>query len=187
MTKTKHFAVVTLVLGGLVACGGSGLSASSRDASQGTGGVSLRGSGGSAGTGGVFISLSVGGFSGSSSRAGNSGTNPGAVVIDAGITICVCDFAPLPACDQSTLWWALKTAGGHTVGAMCFPTQDPPLDGGDAIFGYVVLDGDGQVVDNTSFGPFEDQQKQGWLASLVDKRWPCFGGERIAYACTEGE
>jgi hypothetical protein len=164
----------------LVACGGRGLSATSADAQTDTVGDPRVGPDGSTDArGGLVINLDVGGF-----------TGPGrdAAAIDAAISICTCSFAPLPACDDRTLWHLVRFSGAqsHTVGAVCGSSADPPPDGSTPILGYVIFDGQGQVIDNSNFGGSQTQQKQDWLESMAYYRWPCFAGESIPFICVEG-
>jgi hypothetical protein len=48
--------------------------------------------------------------------------------------------------------------------------------------GYVVLDGDGRVVDNTSLS---GEGKQMWLDGLSTMRWPCLAGQTLQFTCFE--
>jgi hypothetical protein len=64
----------------------------------------------------------------------------------------------------------------------CNKIPDPGPDGSITDGGYVVLDGDGRVIDNTIFGS-SYSMKQTWLDSLAGYRWPCLAGERITFDC----
>jgi hypothetical protein len=76
---------------------------------------------------------------------------------------------------------AIPTLGDH----LCEKSLDPIPDGGTADGGYIVLDGEGRVINNSIFGAAESS-KQAWLDSLAYYRWPCLAGESISFACVWG-
>jgi hypothetical protein len=176
-----------LAIAVLVACGGTGMRATSRDASQGGGGVLSSGAGGLAGTGGIGIIL--GGDpsqGGAPSGGGGSGSDLNAVVLDGGVTICSCGFSSNPACDQSTLWNVVSQSAVSTLGDyICEASLGPITDGGTANGGYIVLDSEGRVIDNSVFAA-DEFAKQAWLDSLAYYRWPCLAGESIPFTCVWG-
>ncbi len=171
-----------LAIAVLAACGGSGMRTSGRDSGQGSDGVASSGAGGIPGTGGLAIggALSQGG---APSQGGSSGQDFDAAVVDTGIEICGCDSSSVSSCDQSRLWDEVVNSANlmfHDV--YCGEIPDPGPDSGIVDGGYIVLDGDGRVIDNTIFG-VADSLKQAWLDSLAGYRWPCLAGERIPFAC----
>jgi hypothetical protein len=168
----------------LMACGGNGMRATGRDAGQGGSGVSRSGAGGIVGTGGISANLS-GDMSqgGVPSQGGSPGSDIGATVVDTVFEICGCGSSSDSSCDQSKLWDEVAYSASlvfHDV--YCGEIPDPGPDGGIYDGGYVVLDGEGRVIDNTIFGS-ADSRRQAWLDSLADYRWPCLAGERIPFAC----
>jgi hypothetical protein len=102
---------------------------------------------------------------------------------DGGIMICGCGFSSDPPCDQYTLWYMGVTLSvSHAVGGYCMGYRPSP-DGGFDIGGYIVLDSEGRVVENTAFGAAEVQRKQSWLDYMSGYRWPCLAGETIPFTC----
>jgi hypothetical protein len=55
---------------------------------------------------------------------------------------------------------------------------------GSQPWGYIVVDNDGRVVDNTGIPA---TSRQAWLDKLADQRWPCLAGQTIQYSCSVGE
>ena len=104
------------------------------------------------------------------SQGGSLGPDLDATVVDS-------------SCDQSKLWDEVVDSANLMFHAVyCSEIPDPGPDGGIYDGGYVVFDGEGQVIDNTVFGDSESV-KQAWLHSVADNRWPCLAGERIPFAC----
>jgi hypothetical protein len=170
---SSHWQLLLAVVGVLTGCGGPGLPV---DGSQGGGGVVSGGSGGAA-TGGV--GGSTGGGGGGVSSTGGTGVAMGGVTsraksADAAQAAGATDGPiPSPQCDIPRLWKAVADAAGMLEG--CFDTPD-----GGVIYGSLVIDGEGRVVDNTRF---VGARKQAFLDSLVNERWPCLAGRTIPYTC----
>jgi hypothetical protein len=176
--RSGIFSIAVLV----ASCGGTGMRATGRDSGQGSGGVSSSGAGGIAGTGGITIG-GVLSQDGAPSQGGSSGPDFAAAVIDTVIEICGCTFSSVSSCDQSKLWdEVVSSVNLISYAAYCNEIPDPGPDGSIADGGYVVLDGEGRVIDNTIFGS-SDSMKQAWLDSLADYRWPCLASERIPFDC----
>jgi hypothetical protein len=168
----------------MMACGGTGMRATGRDAGQGRGGVSSSGAGGIVGTGGITINLNGDTSQGSlPSQGGSPGSDLDAAIVDTVIQGCGCGFSSDSSCDQSKLWdEVVKSANLMFHAVYCGEIPDPGPDGGIYDGGYVVFDGEGRVIDNTVFGD-SDSIKQAWLDSVADYRWPCLAGDRIPFAC----
>jgi hypothetical protein len=194
---------------GLLACAGNGLSVKGKDAGQGGGDVATGGSLGSGGTsagqGGLLAAGGKAGGAGGWEVATGGVTSQGGSadaawdegVVDAPIAgwpdtgqlwevnaeragldengaIDVGGLAsPDASCDMGRLWQEISDAAG--VIGYCFQTSDS-----GSAWGYVVLDNNGRVMDNTRL---YGQQKQGWLDSLAHDRWPCLAGQTVPYAC----
>ena len=158
--------------------------ATNRDAGQGGDGVSSSGAGGIVGTGGITINPSGAIAQGGTPSQGDSlGPALDSAVVDTGIEICGCGFSSISSCDQSKLWdEVVYSANLISHAVYCSEIPDPGPDSGIVDGGYIVLDGNGRVIDNTIFG-VSDSVKQAWLDSLADYRWPCLAGERIPFAC----
>jgi hypothetical protein len=78
------------------------------------------------------------------------------------------------SCDLDRLEDAATSGGGFVMCEMFVESSGLPLAG------EVVLDADGRVIDNTRlFGA----DKQSWLDSLANERWPCLAGQTIPYYC----
>jgi len=186
MKLIKHMSGI-LAIAVLVACGGTGMRAIGRDASQGSGGVLGGSDGGVAGSGGISFNLSGDSSQGGATSAGgSSGADLNAVVVDGGVTICGCGFSSRPACDQSTLWNVVGQSAVSTLGdSICEASLGPIADGGTANGGYIVLDGEGRVIENSIFAT-DELAKQAWLDSLAYYRWPCLAGESIPFTCVWG-
>jgi len=103
--------------------------------------------------------------------------------MDAGFMICGCDFSAQPPCDLYTLWYVgVSSSVPHAVGGYCLGNR-PGLDGALESGGYIVLDSDGRVVENSVYGAAELQAKQAWLDYMAGYRWPCLAGETIPFTC----
>jgi len=173
-----------LAIAVLVACGETGMRATNRDAGQGGDGVSSGGVGGIVGTGGITINPS-GAISqgGATSQGGSRGPALDSPVADTGVEICGCGSSSIASCDQSKLWEEVVYSANLISHAVyCSEIPDPGPDSGIVDGGYIVLDGDGRVIDNTIF-IVSDSVKQAWLDSLVDYRWPCMAGKSIPFYC----
>ncbi len=175
-----------LAIAVLEACGGSGMRAPGRDGGQGGVGVPSSGAGGVADTDGPINNL--GGDSsqgGMASNGGSSGSTLDGPTIDAGIAICGCGSSSNFSCDQSTLRNVLNSSAVQTgYGHDCTEIPAPDSDTVSAV--YVVVDGEGKVIDNSI--PFDTpDKKQAWLDSLADYRWPCLAGQTIFFFCPWGE
>jgi hypothetical protein len=48
--------------------------------------------------------------------------------------------------------------------------------------GEIVLDSDGLVIDNTGYY-LDAADKQVWLNSVADDRWPCLADQSLRYSC----
>jgi len=150
----------------VMACGGAGMRATGQDAGQGGGGVSSGGAGGVVGTGGMPMDLQ----DSAPSEGGHFGSALDATVVDF-------------SCDQSKLWDEVVVSANLIFHAVyCSEIPDPGPDSGIYDGGYVVFDGEGEVIDNTVFGD-NQSVKQAWLDSVADNRWPCLAGARIPFAC----
>jgi hypothetical protein len=177
----------------LASCGPSnGFRVTNADAAQGGNGTQTSGAGGVAssggvgstggiggnkaqGTGGVWITTNGGGGARTGGAGGGSAGQDGPVA-DAEIML-----LPDGACgDEYPLFWGIA----HALGAgYCLR----PGDGG-VEQGHVVLDGEGQVVDNSYYGCDRDGScgaagLQEFLASLAGYRWPCLAGHTVGYYC----
>ena len=174
-----------LAIAVLLACGGTGMRATGRDGGQGGVGIPGSGAGGIADTDGPTSNhggtLSQGG---TASKGGSSGSTLNAPTIDAAIAICGCGSSSNFSCDRSTLWNVLNSAAVLTgYGNDC--TEIPTPDPNTVSAVYVVVDGEGKVIDNSiPFGTANE--KQAWLASLADYRWPCLAGQKIFFSCPFG-
>jgi hypothetical protein len=180
--------VALLVLAVLAGCSGRspfraahdgaaalGADGEDRDVPSATGGSAQGGGDGpTRGAGGV----GTGGTGGSSTGAGGSGP-----VRDGGGSEGVVDAYPDGWCDETLLWDAIARAAPIGVGyCMRFiPEYDHP-SGWIRSVGYVVLDGDGRVVDNTELS---GAGKQAWLDGLATVRWPCLAGQTMQYLCID--
>lgn len=173
ISRASHWQLVLAVVVVLTGCGGRGLGGAG---AQGGGGV-VGGGTGAEGTGGVGGSIRGG--NGGVSSTGGTGVPTGGLTSQAssadaaqapGVTDGV---IPSPQCDIPRLWQAVADVTG-AIGT-CFETPD-----GGVVFGSVVLDGEGRVVDNTRL---VGERKQAWLDSLANERWPCLAGGTIPYTC----
>jgi hypothetical protein len=156
-----------------IGSGGVGGNTTGTDAGSAGGGSA----GGAVGSGGVFKDASVGGSSGDAMAPSR----------DAGTTTETADAAGEAlqdaSCDVRLLWDAITRGarGGYTV---CEPYV-PDAGMGWCVLanaGYIVVDGDGRVVDNTSLS---DEAKQLWLDGLSTMRWPCLSGQTLQFMCFE--
>ena len=127
-----------------------------------------------AGTGGV----GGGGAADASSVGASAADGPGLGESSGGSQ----EVMPDGMCDTSELWYALahgcRTGGGG--GCLRFV---PEFDVGWGIItcvGYVVIDGDGRVVDNDWL---TGAAKQAWLDGLATVRFPCLSAESLQYMC----
>jgi hypothetical protein len=120
----------------------------------------------------------TGGTGGSADGAGGSGA-----VRDGEGSEGVVDAYPDGRCDERLLWDAIARAAPIGAGyCMPFiPEYDPPGAWIRSV-GYVVLDGDGRVVDNTELS---GAGKQAWLDGLATLRWPCHAGQTMQSMCIE--
>ena len=125
--------------------------ATGRDAGQGGGGVSSGGAGGVVDTGGMAMDVQ----GSAPAQGGSLGSDLDATVVDS-------------SCDQSKLWDEIVESANLMFHAVyCSEIPDPGPDGGIYDGGYVVFDGEGQVIDNTVFGDSESV-KQAWLHAVAD-------------------
>ena len=81
------------------------------------------------------------------------------------------DVAAEASCDAAPLW--------HAVAFSAFSAVCSPNPAGVA---YIVLDGEGWVVDNSMYAG-DPVSLQTWLDSLGTQRWPCVAGQTIHYSC----
>jgi hypothetical protein len=77
-------------------------------------------------------------------------------------------------CDLDSLWTAIEIRFGTGFPLDCIPTQN---DGNSV---GVIFDSQGRVVDDTEY---VGGDKQTWLDSLANRRWPCAAGQTIPYRC----
>ncbi len=149
------------------------------------------GSSPSSGTGGVLVAPA--GSGGATPNGGNGGTATGGNSFVAGNSPVGGDgsggipaFDPGGAagadtagCDTYALWHAIEVGA---VGVGTCQRQDPPATGMTASprQGTVVFDHEGRIIDNTGLHGFD---KQYWLDSVADERWPCLADQTIGYTC----
>ena len=151
----------------------------------GAGGTSLVSEGGASST---SLVGGQGGGLGSGGTAGSSGSGSGGVTAqgggattgeapDGGGTGAHSDAS----CDIAAFWEIVKSAtcGGGASSCICYSTPD----GGTAL-GVITLDGSGRIVDNSRV---RGANKDAWLASLADRRWPCLAGQAVAFSCSAFE
>jgi hypothetical protein len=158
-----------------IGSGGAGGSTTGTDA--GSAGGFAGSAGGAVGSGGVFKDASVGGSSGDAMGPSRDTATIAETADAAG------EAWQDAACDSRLLWDAITRGarGGYTV---CEPYVPDAGMGwcGLAKAGYIVLDGDGRVVDNTSL---LGEAKQLWLDGLSTMRWPCLSGQTLQFVCFE--
>ncbi len=142
--------------------GGSGAGAGGglAGAGPGSGGGGAQETGGATGAaaaqGGFAALIEVGGGATGGSESGVGG--------DAG------------TCGVNALMRAIETPALLSCHEVT-PTSDP-LPGWRR--GAIVIDDDGRIVDNTRI---RDDEKQQWLDSFADQRFPCLAGQTITYEC----
>lgn len=78
-------------------------------------------------------------------------------------------------CDVGALWEAVSS------GAVGFGYCLPGSFAGGILFGDVVINKDGQVVDITGIS---SKAKRAWLDGLAEQRWPCLANQTITYSCS---
>ena len=81
------------------------------------------------------------------------------------------DAGPDATCDTAPLWRAVT---GPVASPECYPDPEGVV--------YIVVDGDGRVVDNSFFSG-DPVALQAWLDSLGDQRCPCLSGLTVHYSC----
>jgi hypothetical protein len=151
----------------MVGCGrqsglrSTGSGGSSAGATGGAGGARSSAQGGS-------VSQTGGAAGGSSATFQSQGGSSGPVG-DASSSSG--DVAAEASCDTAPLW--------HAVAFSAFSAVCSPNPAGVA---YIVLDGEGRVVDNSMYAG-DPVSLQTWLDSLGTQRWPCIAGQTIHYSC----
>jgi hypothetical protein len=132
-----------------------------------------------------------GGYGGSSFEAGktaiSTGGSPwsytmptstiGSSNYDGGLLNCHCGYTSDAPCNEGALWTAISGAT-HVIG-YCY--QLDPDAGSEHPWGTVVLDDQGQVVDNDGL---QGSAKQVWLETLENMRWLCLANRTLYYTCS---
>lgn len=165
MNSGRWQPLVMLVV--LAGCGGRG---TVRDGAA-SGGEMSQGGSGPGGAEGSTGGVSGGGRGGAGGDASVTSQTMGAdLPREAGVAG---DVQQVPPCDV----WFLARAVAESTGTIgsCFETPD-----GGRVHVTVVLDGEGRVIDNSRL---QDSDKQKWLDSLADQRWPCLANQTISFTC----
>jgi hypothetical protein len=173
----------------LLACGGTGMRVTGRNGGEVGVGVPIGGAAGIADTDGTAGNISgIASQGGTTSKGGSSGSTLNPPTIDAGIAICGCGSSSNSSCDRSMLWNALNSAAvltgyGHDCAEI--PAPDPTPNPSTVSSVNVRVDSNGKVIDSSI--PFNTvSEKQAWLDSLADYRWPCLAGQTLFFYCPWG-
>jgi hypothetical protein len=87
-------------------------------------------------------------------------------------------------CDPQSIWQAVSAGLPVTEGG-CYLTPTDSAGkfiGNNYIWGNIVIDSEGRVMDNTGYY-LSAEQRQSWLDSVANDRWPCLAGQTLAYSC----
>jgi hypothetical protein len=143
--------------------------------------ISISGDAGrSLGTGGVAGGVSVtGGVPGQGGAGGSIQSKTGGDAADSAPADDGPQGSPDNQCDVYRMLAGL-VALPHALNPSLLPECIPADAFG--VTGNLVFDGDGRLLDDTGY-PGTEVQKQAWLDSLAQQRWPCWAGQTIAYQC----
>ena len=87
-------------------------------------------------------------------------------------------------CDPQSIWQAVS-AGLPVTDGGCYLTPTDSAGhfiGINYIWGNIVLDSEGRVTDNTGYY-LSAEQRQAWLDSVANDRWPCLADQTLVYSC----
>ena len=158
-------------VGGVMAGGGS-VQGGSGMPSGGAGGTTFRLVTSTGGAGGSRTGSTGAATGGVTSQGGSAGGGDGQ---DGGATDRGIPASADALCDEYSFWEAVTEA--MPVIGLCSPAP-----AGSPVWGDIVLDSEGRVIDVTRLGA----SRQESIDSLASERWPCLAGQTIRYFCQVG-